>query len=128
MPAPRETIEAAIAQVAAYCEQRSTDDYRIEHTVRGASITHPRATAAVESGVRLGVVEPEGRPVALRRHVPAAGGCSHFGSDDRWHPYELAAPAPEVAPLLAAIERGPHRHLLGLSRSVGGVMLHGAAA
>lgn len=26
------------------------------------------------------------------------------GSDDRWHPYEFASPAPDVAPLLAAIE------------------------
>jgi hypothetical protein len=39
MPAEREAIEAAVAQVAAYCEQRSTDDYRIEHTARGSSIT-----------------------------------------------------------------------------------------
>jgi len=39
MSPARETIEAAVAQVAAYCEQRSTDDYKIAHTVRGASIT-----------------------------------------------------------------------------------------
>jgi hypothetical protein len=28
-----------LAQVAAYCEQRSTGDYRIAHSVLGASIT-----------------------------------------------------------------------------------------
>lgn len=39
MPAPREIIETAGEHVAAYCEQRSTDDYRIEHLVRGSSIT-----------------------------------------------------------------------------------------
>ena len=39
MAAPRETIEAAVGQVAAYCDDRSTDDYRIEHEVRGSSIT-----------------------------------------------------------------------------------------
>ena len=27
------------------------------------------------------------------------------GSDDRWHPYEFAAPAADVAPLLDAIEQ-----------------------
>ena len=43
MPAPPDVMDAAVAQVAAFCEQRSPaemrDDYRIEHGMRGASIT-----------------------------------------------------------------------------------------
>ena len=39
MPTPPEIIETAVAQVAAYCGDRSTDEYRIEHEVRGSSTT-----------------------------------------------------------------------------------------
>ena len=103
MPAPREAIEAAVAQVAAYCERRSTDDYRIEHTVRGASITilerRPPWNPAYGS-------EWSSLKVAQLRYDDAARRWRLFssGSDDRWHPYELASPAPDVAPLLVAIE------------------------
>ena len=103
MPAPRETIEAAIAQVAAYCEQRSADDYKIEHTVRGASITilerrPPWNPAYGSEWSSLKVAQLRYDDTSRRWRLFS------FGSDDRWHPYELGAPAPEVAPLLAAIE------------------------
>jgi len=40
MLAPRDVVEATSERVAAYCEQRSSSDhYRIEHSVHGASIT-----------------------------------------------------------------------------------------
>ena len=103
MPAPRETIDAAIAQVAAYCEQRSTDDYKIEHTVRGSSITilerrPPWNPAYGPEWSSLKVAQLRYDDTARRWRLF----CS--GSDDRWYPYELAPPAPEVAPLLVAIE------------------------
>ena len=102
MAAPRETIEAAVAEVAAYCEQRSTDDYRIEHAVRGSSITllerrppwNP-AYGSVWSSLK----------VAQLRYDDRAGRWRLYSHDsDRWHPYDLAAPAADVAPLLDAIE------------------------
>ena len=103
MPAPRETIDAAIAQVAAYCEQRSTDDYRIEHTVRGASITllerrppwNP-AYGSDWSSLKVAQVRYDERARCWRLY-------SH-DSSDRWHPYEFARPATDVAALLDAIE------------------------
>ena len=104
MPAPRETIEAAVAQVAAYCKQRSTDDYRVEHTVRGSSITilerRPPWDPAYGS-------EWSSLKVAQLRYDAASRRWRLFssGSDNRWHPYELAKPAPEVAALLLAIEQ-----------------------
>src|SRR4051794_27464267 len=39
VPTPAGGHRAAVERVAAFCEQRSSDGYRIEHTVRGASIT-----------------------------------------------------------------------------------------
>jgi hypothetical protein len=103
VPAPRETIEAAVAQVAAYCEQRSTDDYRIEHEVRGSSITilerrPPWNPASGSEWSRLKVAQLRYDDRARRWRL-----YSH-DSSDRWHPYEFAPPAPDVASLLAAIE------------------------
>ena len=75
MPARERVIEAAARQVAAFCEQRSTDDYRIEHAVRGASITiverRPPWNPAFGS-------EWSSLKVAQLRYddAPAAGGCS----------------------------------------------------
>ena len=39
MSAAPEMVEDDVALVTLYCERRSTDDYRIEHSVRGSSIT-----------------------------------------------------------------------------------------
>lgn len=104
MPALRETIDAAIAQVAAYCEQRSADDYKIEHAVRGASITilerrPPWNPAYGSEWSSLKVAQLRYDDTARCWRVYSAGG------DDRWHLYEIAAPAPDVAPLLQEIER-----------------------
>jgi hypothetical protein len=103
MAAPRETIEAAVAEVAGYCEQRSTDDYRIEHAVRGSSITllerrppwNP-AYGSEWSSLKVAQLRYDDRARRWRLY-------SH-DSNDRWHPYELARPAAAVAPLLVAIE------------------------
>ena len=103
MPVAREFIEAAAEKVAAYCDQRSTDDYRIEHTVRGASITilerRPPWNPAYGS-------EWSSLKVAQLRYDDRARGWRLYSHDssDRWHPFELARPTPEVAPLLVAIE------------------------
>ena len=103
MPAPPEIIEAAVAHVRAYCEERSTDDYRIEHELRGSSITilerRPPWNPAYGS-------EWSSLKVAQLRYDDRAGRWRLYSHDssDRWHPYELASPAPEVAPLLVAIE------------------------
>ena len=103
MPAQRETIEAAVAQVAVYCEQRSTDDYRIEHTVRGSSITiverRPpwNPTYGSEwSSLKVAQLRYDERARRWRLYA--------HDSSNRWHPYELAPPATDVERLLDAIE------------------------
>jgi hypothetical protein len=104
MPAPRETLEAAVAQVAAYCARRSTDDHKIEHTVRGASITILERRPPWNPGYGS---EWSSLKVAQLRYDDAAQRWRLFsaGSNDSWHPYELVPPVPEVAQLLAAIEQ-----------------------
>jgi hypothetical protein len=103
MPVSREFIAAAAERVSAYCEQRSTDAYRIEYAVRGASITILERRppwnpdyGSEWSSTKVAQLRHDGRN--RRWQLYSAG------SDDRWHPYEFAAPAPDVAPLLMAIE------------------------
>jgi hypothetical protein len=112
MPVPREVIEAAAEHVAAYCEQRSTDGYRIEHAVRGASITilERRPPWNPDFGS-----EWSSTKVAQLRYDERSRRWRLYsaGSDDRWHPYEFAALAPDVAPLLHAIEEDRTGHFWG---------------
>ncbi len=104
MPAARESIEVAAERIAAYCERRSTDDYRIEHEVRGSSITIVERRPPWNpnfgtewSSMKIAQLRYDER---TRRWALYAA-----GSDDRWHAYEFAAPAADVAPLLSEIER-----------------------
>ena len=103
VPAPPEIIEAAVSQVAVYCDDRSTDDYRVEHAVRGSSVTilERRPPWNPDYGSDWSSLK-----VAQLRYDDAARRWRLFtsGGDGRWHPYELASPAPDVAPLLVAIK------------------------
>ena len=104
MPVAREFIETAAEKVAAYCDQRSTDDYRIEHTIRGATITilerRPPWNPAYGS-------EWSSMKIAQLRYDEPTRHWELYasGSDDRWHAYEFAAPAADIARLLDAIEQ-----------------------
>ncbi len=106
MPVPPDVIEAAAEQVAAYCDQRSTDDYRIEHAVRGGSITilERRPPWSPDFGPEWSSM----KIAQLRYDEPTRRWKLYAaGSDDRWHAYEFAAPAAELARLLDAIEQDP---------------------
>jgi hypothetical protein len=107
MPGDPGIMQAASERVAAYCEARSSpDDYRIEHSVRGSSITiverRPPWNPAYGS-------EWSSMKIAQLRY----DGDTHrwtlysAGSDERWHRDEFARPAPDIAPLLAALEEDP---------------------
>lgn len=104
MPVPREIIEAATDRVAAYCEDRSTDDYRIEHALRGSSITIVERRPPWNPNFGP---EWSSTKVAQLRYDDRARSWRLYSadSDGRWHPYEFAAPAADVAPLLDAIEK-----------------------
>ena len=103
MPAPSEIIEAAASQVAIYCADRSTDDDRFVHEVRGSSITIVERRPPWNPDFSS---EWPSLKVAQLRYDDAARRWRLYSSssDNRWHPYELASPAPDVAPLLVAIE------------------------
>jgi hypothetical protein len=104
VPAPRDIVEAAGERVAAYCAQRSSsDDYRIEHSIRGASITiverRPPWNPPFGS-------EWSSTKVAQLRYDDRSRRWTLYsaGSDDRWHRYDFARPAADVTSLLAAID------------------------
>ena len=104
MPVPREFMEIAAEKVAAYCDQRSTDDYRIEHAIRGASITivERRPPWNPDFGSEWSTMK-----IAQLRYDERARRWKLYaaGSDDRWRPYEFAAPAADVARLIDAVEQ-----------------------
>ena len=97
-------MRVASERVAAYCEARSSPgDYRIEHSVRGSSITiverrppwNP-AYGSEWSSMKLAQLRHDGD---TRRWTLYSA-----GSDERWHRYEFARPAADIAPLLAALD------------------------
>lgn len=104
MPVPREFIEAAATKVAAYCDQRSSDDYRIEHMIRGAGITilERRPPWNPDFGSKWSSM----KIAQLRYDEPTRRWKLYAaGSDGRWHAYEFAVPAADVTRLLDAIEQ-----------------------
>jgi hypothetical protein len=113
MPAQRETIGAAVAQVAAYCEQRSTDDYRIEHTVRGASITivERRPPWNPDFGSEWSSLKVA--PAALRRRQPSLAAVL-LRQRRPLAPVRAGLPGARGRAAARRDRAGPHRHLLGL--------------
>jgi len=104
MPGDPDIMRVASERVAAYCEARSSPgDYRIEHSVRGSSITiverRPPWNPAYGS-------EWSSMKIAQLRHDGDTRRWTLYsaGSDERWHRYEFARPAADIAPLLAALD------------------------
>ena len=107
MPASRDVIEAAGERVAAYCAARSSpDDYRIEDSIRGASITIVERRPPWNPAFGP---EWSSTKVAQLRYDEAGQRWTLYsaGSDDRWHRYDFARPAADVASLLATVEDDP---------------------
>ena len=107
MPASRDVIEAAGERVAAYCAQRSSsDDYRIEHSIRGASITIVERRPPWNPAFGP---EWSSTKVAQLRYDETSQRWTLYsaGSDDRWHRYDFAPPAADVTSLLATMEDDP---------------------
>ncbi len=110
MPISRETRDAAAAHVELFCAnqfaERAKDEVRLEHSVRGATITivERRAPWKPEYGP-----EWSSSKVAQLRYDERARTWSLYSRDrnERWHAYPFAAPAPDVGPLLAEIAEDP---------------------
>lgn len=100
-------VETAAQRVATFCGKQSPvesrDSYRIEHSIRGKSITiiERRPPWNPASGL-----EWTSTKLAQLRYDERARVWTLYsvGSDDRWHAYEFAPPALDVTPLLEAIE------------------------
>jgi len=107
MPASRDVLETAAERVAVFCEKQSPlesrDSYRTEHSVRGASITIVERRPPWNPA--WGSEWTSTKVAQLRYDERARVWTLHSaGSDDRWHLYDFAAPAPDVMPLLDAIQ------------------------
>jgi len=105
MPLPPDIREAAVSQVERYCDERvpaeARSHIRIEHTVRGNAITIVERRPPWSE-----LVGPEwsSTRVAQLRHDAGLWTLYCSDSNDRWWLYEDADPAPDVGPLLAAID------------------------
>ena len=110
MAIPREAREAAAAHVEIFCAnqipQHAKDEVRLEHSVRGGSITivERRAPWKPEYGPEWSSLK-----VAQLRYDEGCRTWSLYSRDrnERWHPYPFAPPAPDVGPLLAEIAEDP---------------------
>jgi hypothetical protein len=105
VPLPPDVREAAVAQVERYCDERVPahvrSEIRIEHTVRGNAI------AIVERRPpwsELAGTEWSTTKVAQLRYDSGSWTLYCADSNGRWWLYDDADPAPDVAPLLAAID------------------------
>ncbi|MGH2935273.1 MAG: DUF3024 domain-containing protein [Gaiellaceae bacterium] len=102
--------EDALAQVARFCEERTTPELRnqlrLECSGRGDAITIVEQHAPWNPDLDI---EWTTSPVARLRHDARAGTWTldWRGSDERWHRYEDTKPSPDVQPLLAEIETDP---------------------
>jgi hypothetical protein len=110
MPVPREALEPAIRHVEAFCANRVPDELgdemRLEHTVRGSSITIIERRAPWSE-----LIGPEwtSMKIAQLRYDESAGTWTLYAADrnERWHVYEFIEPASDVGPLLAEVADDP---------------------
>jgi len=108
MPLPPDVREAAVSQVERYCDGRvpaeARSEIRIEHTVRGNAITIVERRPPWSE-----LVGPDWSTsrVAQLRYGDGLWTLYCADSSDRWWIYDDAEPAPDVAPLLAAIDEDP---------------------
>jgi hypothetical protein len=95
----------AVAQVERYCETRVPEDMRsdvrIEHSVRGNAITIVERRPPWRDDIGA---EWSSTKVAQLRYDGANWALYCSDSSGRWWRYDEAAPARDVAPLLAAID------------------------
>jgi hypothetical protein len=110
MPVPADLLEPAVRQVDAYCANHVPDDLRgeirLEHTVRGSSITIIERRAPWSA-----LIGPEWTTmkIAQLRYDERSGTWTLYAPDrnERWHVYDFVEPARDVGPLLAEVEDGP---------------------
>lgn len=94
-----------LRQIARWCErripQRARDQVRVEHTVRGSTVTIVEARAPWRED--LGP-EWTRRPVAQLRHDGARWRLYRPDRNTRWHPLQDVAAEISPAPLLEVID------------------------
>jgi hypothetical protein len=102
---PADVRQAAVAQVERYCETRVPEDMRshvrIEHSVRGNAITIVERRPPWRDDIGA---EWSSTKVAQLRYDGANWALYCSDRSGRWWRYDEAAPARDVAPLLAAID------------------------
>jgi hypothetical protein len=108
MALPADVRDAAVAQVERFCEARVPEDMRsevrLEHRVRGNAITIVERRPPWREDVGP---EWSSTTVAQLRFDGSVWTVHCADSSGHWWPHDLAAPARDVAPLLAAIDEDP---------------------
>jgi DUF3024 family protein len=105
VPLPPDVRDAAVSQIERYCDEHVPAEVRsqvrIEHTVRGNAITIVERRPPWSE-----LVGPEWSTtrVAQLRYDDGLWTLYCSDSSDRWSLYDDADPAPDVTPLLAAID------------------------
>jgi hypothetical protein len=108
MPLPPDVREAAVSLVERYCDEsvppEARSEMRIEHTVRGNAITIVERRPPWSE-----LAGPEWSTTKVAQLRYEAGLWTLYCSDGsgRWWLYDDADPAPDVGPLLAAIDEDP---------------------
>ena len=106
MSLPAAVRDSAVRHVETFCENRvpaeARSDVRLEHTVRGSTITIIERHAPWSE-----LVGPDWTSVKIAqlRYDAKAGKWSLYAVDrnERWFPYDSAEPTGDVGPLLAEI-------------------------
>ena len=106
MPMPAAVRDDAVRHVALFCDNRSTEDVRLEHSVRGNSITIVERRPPWSE-----LVGPDwtSMKVAQLRYDDNSRTWSLYAADrnERWFLYDDVARARNLGPLLAEIGDDP---------------------
>jgi Protein of unknown function (DUF3024) len=110
MPVPPEVLEPAIRHVEAFCANRVPeelrDEMRLEHTVRGSSITIIERRAPWSDLIGPAWTSMK---IAQFRYDERSATWTLYAPDrnERWHVYDFVEPAGDLGPLLAEVEDDP---------------------
>lgn len=104
MALPSEIRDAAERSVAQFCEERSSEDYRIESEIRGDAITLKERRPPWQPGADA---DWSSLDVARLRYREDAWSLYWQRATGRWEPYDGVRPTPRVDALLAVIDADP---------------------
>ena len=101
MPLSPEIRDAATREIERFCAERSSEDYRLEHTVRGDAITLIDRRPPWQPGPDA---EWSTLDVAQLRYDGRSWTLYWRRASGRWERYDGVRPSADIAPQLAEID------------------------